>query len=111
MAEECKDEKNCPPHGKPAGAHRDAFVKLNDCLEKHANVTAQMIDFGGKLDQVINTLIGTPEPGSLERKNGVVQQLKEIKEGQKGRWNAKEKAAIITAIIMAISAILTSLLK
>lgn len=89
------------------------FVKVNDCLEKHANIEGQMRSFGGKLDQVVNTLIGTPEPGSLERKNGVVQELKaiktEIKNSKKGGWTAKEKAAVAVAIIMGASGIVAAL--
>ena len=98
-------KKDCPSENNPG------FVKVTDCNEKHGHVETQMKELGGKVDQVMNTLIGTPEPGSLIRKNGMMQELKEIRANMKGKWSAKEKAAVLTAFIMAAAAIATSILK
>ena len=86
-------------------------MKLDDCIAKHANVESKINELGLKLDEVVNTLIGKPEPGSLERKNGIVQDLREIKNGMKRKWTSKEKVAILTTFIMAAAAIIAALLK
>ena len=98
-------KKDRPPENNPG------FVKVTDCIETHGHVEVQMKEFGGKLDQVMNTLIGTPEPGSLERKNGMMQELKEIRANMKGKWSAKEKAAVLTTFMMAAAAIIAAILK
>lgn len=105
--DECKNGVHCPPpsKGKKNGG---SYVTVVQCQTTHGDVTRQMSDVQSSVDKIVNTLLGEPKRGSLERSQGLVDYVKDIKAGMKSRWSPKEKAAIIISMVTAISAIIVA---
>ena len=96
-----------PKKKKPNGG----YVKTAECRRTHAQVRETDEEFKKSLEQITNTLIGKPEPGSLERKNGMVQDIRDIKDKMKSKWSAKDKVALVTTFIVSATAIIIAILK
>jgi hypothetical protein len=88
-----------------------AYVRLEDCLAQHTQVSNEILVLNVNVKKIVNTLLGEEQPGSLERKGGLVVEIRGIKEGMKSRLSGRDKAGIIGAVVMAISAIIVALLK
>jgi len=86
-------------------------VTVAQCQKTHEDVTRQMSGLQTSVNQIVNTLLGEPNPGSLERSKGLVDYVKEIRAGMKSRWSPKDKAAIIISLVTAISAIIVAVFK
>lgn len=86
-------------------------MSVAECQATHEGVTRQMSDLQMSVTQIVNTLLGEPNPGSLERSKGLVDYVKEIKAGMKSRWSPKDKAAIVISLVTAISAIIVAVFK
>ena len=88
-----------------------AYVRLEDCRAQHIQVSNEIHALNVDVKKIVNTLLGEEQPGSLERKGGLVVEIRGIREGMKSRLSGRDKAGIIGAVVMAISAIVVALLK
>jgi len=93
------------------GKNKPSYVRVEDCLAQHTQVSNEVRALNVDVKKIVNTLLGEEQPGSLERKGGLVVEIRGIKEGMKSRLSGRDKAGIIGAVVMAISAIIVALLK
>jgi hypothetical protein len=86
-------------------------VTVASCQATHKEVTHQMSNLQTSVDQIVNTLLGEQKPGSLERSQGLAQDIKDLKTNSKGRWSPKEKATILASAVTAVAAIIVAIFK
>ena len=110
--DECKNGEHCPP---PSSKNKKngggSYVTVMQCQATHGDVTRQMSGLQSSVDKIVNTLLGEQKSGSLERSQGLVDDVKDIKVGMKSRWSPKDKAAIIISMITAFSAIIVAVFR
>ena len=90
---------------------RSGYVRIEDCRTQHAQVSNEIHGLNVDVKKIVNTLLGEEQPGTLERKGGLVADIQGIREGMKSRLSARDKASIICSVVIAISAIIVALLK
>lgn len=77
----------------------------------HRQVDSSFNSLNIKVDQIVNTLLGKQVEGGLERKGGLVADVKDIKNNMKSRLSGKEKATVLIAVITGVSGIIIAILK
>jgi hypothetical protein len=90
---------------------RSVYVRVEDCRAQHTQVSKEILALNLNIKKVVNTLLGEEEPGTLDRKGGLVADIRGIKDGMKSRLSGRDKASIIGSIVIAVSAIIVALLK
>ena len=82
-----------------------SLVRVQDCRERHEVVKQE--------SSLIKTaLFGLDGRGGMVKDIGDIKSdLQLVRERIKNRWGAKDKAAIIAALIMAVAGIIVALLK
>ena len=109
-----KKEIELPSENNPLKSRknkRSVYVRVEDCHTQHDQVSKEILALDMNVKKVVNTLLGEEEPGTLERKGGLVADIRSIREGMKSRLSGRDKASIAGSIIIAISAIIVALLK
>lgn len=87
------------------------FVPVEYCERVHGDLNVQLSKLEGDMTKVINTLLGEQTEGTLERRGGLVDDIKHIRSKMVVRWRPKEKVAVITAFITAAAAVIIAVLK
>jgi hypothetical protein len=87
------------------------YVRIEDCRTQHTQVSKEIFALNMGVNKIVNTLLGEEEPGTLERKGGLVADIRGIRESMKSRLSGRDKASIAGSIVIAISAIIVALLK
>ena len=109
-----KEQIELPSENNPLKSRknkRSVYVRVEDCRTQHNQVSKEILALNLGVNKIVNTLLGEEEPGTLERKGGLVADIRSIREGMKSRLSGRDKASIIGAIVIAISAIIVALLK
>ena len=86
-------------------------MTIAQCQATHGDVTRQMSNLQTSVNQIVNTLLGEQKPGTLEREQGLVKNIQDIRADMKSRWSPKDKAAIIISMVTAISAIVVAVFR
>lgn len=107
-----KEEIELPSsENDPLKSKHSVYVRVENCRSQHNQVSKEILALDMGVKKIVNTLLGEEEPGTLERKGGLVADIRGIREGMKSRLSGRDKASIVGSIILAISAIIVALLK
>jgi len=106
-----EEEIELPSENNPLKNKRSGYVRIEDCRSQHTQVSKDILALNMNVKKIVNTLLGEEAPGTLERKGGLVVDIRGIREGMKSRLSGRDKASIIGSIVIAISAIIVALLK
>lgn len=88
-----------------------SYVTAAQCQATHRDVTNQISNLQTSVNQIVNTLLGEQKPGSLERGQGLVKDIQDIRSGMKSRWTSKERTTILASLITAIAAIIVAIFR
>ena len=92
-------------HRKNNLGNPDGLVRVQDCQERHEVLKQEF-------SLIKTALFGSDGRGGMVKDIGDIKSdFQLVKERMKNRWGAKDKAAIIAALIMAATGIIVALLK
>lgn len=95
MPKSSKKEQNKNP---------DGFVRVEDCRERHESARAE-------LSLVKNALFGSDGRGGIVKDIGDIKtDVKILREGFKGRLSGRDKAAIVSAVTLALASVVAAVL-